>query len=91
MLNRLYGSIVWASEGLAVPVPVPVLVPVEVEVEEAKLEVAAAVAGRDESFASVYSHGFMVSLFCLDLSRNLRHSSMSEDSHSNFQGSEHVF
>ena len=58
------GSIVWASEALAVLVvvgPVPVLVPVEV----AELEVGAAVAGREESFASVYNHEFMVSDFCL--------------------------
>ena len=46
---------------LVVVGPVPVLVPVEV----AELEVGAAVAGREESFASVYNHEFMVSDFCL--------------------------
>ena len=54
MLSPPYGSIFCACEALAVvvagdPVPVPVLALVDV----AELEVAAAVAGRDESFASV--------------------------------------
>lgn len=64
MLSPPRGSIVRASEALAVLVvvePVPVLVPVEV----AELEVGVAVVGRDESFASVYNHKFMVSDFCL--------------------------
>lgn len=59
-LNPPYGLTVWAPEALVVLVveePVPVLVPVEV----AELEVGAAVAGKEESFASVYNHGFMVS------------------------------
>jgi len=51
-LNPPYGLTVWAPEALVVLVvvePVPVLVPVEV----AELEVGAAVAGKEESFASV--------------------------------------
>lgn len=65
ILSPPYGSIVWASEALAVLVavePVLVLVPVEV----AGFEVAAAVAGREESFASVYHHDLLVSVFCLN-------------------------
>ena len=53
VINPPYGSMFRASEALAVLVveeAVPVLVPVEV----AELEVAAAVAGTEESFASVY-------------------------------------
>lgn len=62
-LSPPYGSMLWASEALAVlgvvePMVVLVLVevPVEVPVEVDELEVAAAVAGREESFASVYHH-----------------------------------
>ena len=65
MVSPPYGSIAWASEILAVLVVeevVLVLLPVEV----AELEVAAAVAGREESFASVYNHDIMVSVFCGD-------------------------
>ena len=58
MLSVPYGSIVWASEALAVLVVVDA-VPVDV----AELEVAAAVAGREESFASVCNHDTMVSAF----------------------------
>ena len=58
MLSVPYGSIVWASEALAVLVVVEA-VPVDV----AELEVAAAVAGREESFASVCNHDTMVSAF----------------------------
>lgn len=63
-----YGSTICACEVLAVlvvgegevvPVLVPVLVPVPVEVTE--LEVAAAVAGREESFASVCNHDILIS------------------------------
>jgi len=52
MLSPQYGLTVWAPEALVVLVvvePVAVLVPVEV----AELEVGAAVAGKEESFASV--------------------------------------
>ena len=42
---------------LVVEGAVPVLLPVEL----AELEVAAAVAGREESFASVYKHNIMIS------------------------------
>lgn len=50
-LSPLYEMTVWASEALAVlvVVVVAVLVPLLIEVD-----VAAAVAGREESFASVY-------------------------------------
>ena len=61
-LSPPYGPIDWASEALAVLVvvePVPVLVLVEV----VELEVAAAVAGREESFASVYNHCLLVNFF----------------------------
>ena len=60
-----YGSTICACEALAVlvvgegevvPVPVPVLV------EVAELEVAAAVAGREESFASVCYHDILISV-----------------------------
>ena len=47
---------IWASEALAVLVVV-LLVLVLVPVEVVELEVAAAVAGREESFASVYEPG----------------------------------
>ncbi len=60
MLSPQYGLTVWAPEALVVLVvvePVAVLVPVEV----AELEVGAAVAGKEESFASVYNDGLMVS------------------------------
>lgn len=60
-----YGSTICACEVLAVlvvgegeVVPVPVPVPVEV----AELEVAAAVAGREESFASVCDHDTLISV-----------------------------
>lgn len=55
ILRPPYGTIVWASEALAVLVVV-LLVLVLVPVEVVELEVAAAVAGREESFASVYDH-----------------------------------
>ena len=58
-LSPPYGSMLWASEALAVlgvVEPMVVLVLVEVPVEVDELEVAAAVAGREESFASVYHH-----------------------------------
>ena len=59
MLRPPYGSMFRASEALAVLVTVLVLV--VVPVEEVEPEVAAAVAGREESFASVYDHVEMVS------------------------------
>lgn len=61
MLRLPYCSIVWAAEALAVLVTVLVLVLVLVPVRVVELEVAAAVAGREESFASVYDHEKMVS------------------------------
>lgn len=51
----LYGPIVWASEAFAVLVDMPV--------EVAELEVAAAVAGTEESFASVCNQSIVVSPF----------------------------
>ena len=63
MVSPPYGSIAWASEALAVLVVeevVLVLPPVEV----AELEVAAAVVGREESFASVYDFDISVSVLC---------------------------
>lgn len=51
-------AVLVVGEGEVVPVPVPVLVPVEV----AELEVAAAVAGREESFASVCYHDILISV-----------------------------
>lgn len=64
MLSPPYGSIAWASEALAVLLVVDVVLgPVLVPVEVAELDVAAAVAGREESFASVYERDFSVSLF----------------------------
>lgn len=55
---------VWpsASEALGVLV---VVVAVLLPVDMAEAEVAAAVAGREESFASVYSHISFVSIFFL--------------------------
>lgn len=48
MLSPPYGSFVWASEAFALLLVVELVL-----VEVAELEVAAAVAGREESFASV--------------------------------------
>ena len=47
------------GEGEAVPVPVPV--------EVAELEVGAAVAGREESFASAYNYDILVNVLLLIL------------------------
>ena len=52
-VSLLYGLYVWASAAWALPVAV------------AELEVAAAVAGREESFASAYGENIMVSGLCL--------------------------
>ena len=60
MFRPPYGTIIWACEALAVLVVV-LLVLVLVPVEVVELEVAAAVAGREESFASVYDHEKMIS------------------------------
>lgn len=57
-----YGLIVWASEAFAVLVGLEE-VPVDVPVEVAELEVAAAVAGTEESFASVCNQNIVVSPF----------------------------
>lgn len=56
MLSPPYGSFVWASEAFALLLVVELVL-----VEVAELEVAAAVAGREESFASVYVEGSTVS------------------------------
>ena len=53
MVSVPYGLCVWAS-ALAGVVPVAA----------AELEVGAAVAGREESFASVYRQNLLVSAFC---------------------------
>ena len=58
----------WPSEALAVLVALVVLVVVVavlLPVDMAEPELAAAVAGREESFASVYSHRSLVSHFSL--------------------------
>ena len=59
-----YGSTIRPSEVLAVlAVGEGEVVPVPVPVEVAELEVAAAVAGREESFASACYHDIMVNVF----------------------------
>ena len=87
MLRPPYGLIVWASEALAVLVVVLVPVLVPVEVVELELEVAAAVAGREESFASVCHNEWMVSLFHVDRTWGLGNCSECKDSHSMSQDS----
>lgn len=62
IVNPPYGLIVCASEAFAVLVGLEE-VPVDVPVEVAELEVAAAVAGREESIASVYNQNIVVSTF----------------------------
>lgn len=58
-----YGSTICACEVLAVlVVGEGEVVPVPVPVEVAELEVAAAVAGREESFASVCYHDILISV-----------------------------
>ena len=60
VLSPLSDLMVWPCEALGVLV---VVVAVLLPVDMAEDEVAAAVAGREESFASVYSHMSFVSIF----------------------------